>query len=148
LKAASAYAGSAQCGNQWATTAVSTAAGMTRRLVDTFVQPSPPPGTDGCPARCANSPREQDILRAIARGVSNAEICAELYLTEPTVKAHVTHVLAKLGVRDRVHAVVLAYETGFVQTVGGGIDGRLSGRVAAATRGRARRRSGRPSIRS
>jgi DNA-binding NarL/FixJ family response regulator len=87
---------------------------ITRRLIEQFTRAAKPePG--GVPARLAElSARELEVLGLVARGLSNAEIAAKLVLGENTVKTHVGHVLGKLGLRDRVQAVVLAYETGLV----------------------------------
>ena len=84
---------------------------VTRRLVEEFARrPSGAP-----PAAVADlTPRELDVLRLVARGLSNAEIAAELFVEASTVKSHVASTLAKLGVRDRVQAVVAAYESGLV----------------------------------
>jgi DNA-binding NarL/FixJ family response regulator len=87
---------------------------ITRRLIEQFVH-RPPPGTTIPPALGELTPREIDVLRLIAQGLSNAEIAAALVVGETTVRTHVTRILAKLGVRDRVQAVVAAYETGLVQ---------------------------------
>ncbi len=87
---------------------------ITRRLIETFVQ-RPPAGPTRTPREVDRlTPREADILRLIARGLSNAEIAAEAYVSEPTVKTHVARILRKLGLRDRVQVVVYAYENRIV----------------------------------
>lgn len=86
----------------------------TRRLLDR-VASLPDPVTTDADARLADlTEREREVLKLMAQGLSNAEICARLVLAEPTVKTHVGRVLAKLGARDRVQAVIVAYETGLV----------------------------------
>ena len=83
---------------------------ITRRLIEAFVQ-RPPDGARAPPPGLQQlTPREADILRLIARGLSNAEIAAAAFVSEPTVKTHVARILMKLGLRDRVQVVVYAYE--------------------------------------
>jgi DNA-binding NarL/FixJ family response regulator len=85
---------------------------VTRRVIEEFVR-RPPSSMQTLPPELAElTARELEVLKLIARGLSNAEIAKELFVSETTVKTHVAHVLMKLGVRDRVQAVVLAYETG------------------------------------
>jgi len=87
---------------------------ITRRLIDRFLQAAPPNAPP--PASLTElTARELDVLRQIARGLSNAEIAGALYITEGTVKTHVARILMKLDLRDRVQAVVFAYEHGLVQ---------------------------------
>ena len=86
---------------------------ITRRLIERFVS-RPSPG-EAAPALAELSARELEVLRLLARGLSNAEIAAELVVGEATVKTHVARVLRKLDLRDRVQAVVLAYESGLVE---------------------------------
>jgi DNA-binding NarL/FixJ family response regulator len=86
---------------------------ITKRVIKLFTRtarPDPPKELDELTAR------ERDILRLIASGLSNAEIAGQLYISETTVKTHVTHILQKLGLRDRVQAVVLAYQSGLIET--------------------------------
>jgi DNA-binding NarL/FixJ family response regulator len=86
---------------------------VTRRLIEEFARFGPARRTR--PAELDElTPRELDVLRLLARGMSNAEIAQTLVLGDTTIKTHVAHVLGKLGLRDRVQAVVLAYETGLV----------------------------------
>jgi len=89
---------------------------VTRRLIEKFAEPT------RNSAASANldqlTPREREVLRLVARGLSNAEIAAELVVSEHTTKTHVANVLRKLDLRNRVQAVVLAYETGLVEPRG------------------------------
>jgi DNA-binding NarL/FixJ family response regulator len=90
---------------------------VTRRLIQQFARRPPPSARPD--ALAALTPRELDVLRLIARGLSNAEIAGELVVGDATVKTHVARVLQKLGLRDRVQAVVAAYESGLVEPGGG-----------------------------
>ncbi len=86
---------------------------VTRRLIEAFARR--PPETSPSPSQLASlTARERDVLLLLARGRSNSEIAAALFVSEATVKTHVGNLLAKLGLRDRVQAVILAYETGIV----------------------------------
>ncbi len=100
---------------------------VTRRLIQLFCRAGPAaPGHRGAPdaarradARLARlTGREREVLRLVARGLSNAEIAGVLNVTDHTVKTHVAHLLAKLDARDRVHAVIFAYESGLAQPGG------------------------------
>jgi DNA-binding NarL/FixJ family response regulator len=92
---------------------------VTRRLLDRFSRladhapPAVPPTLDALTAR------ELDVLRALSRGLSNAEVARELHVSEATVKTHVAHILDKYQLRDRVQAVILAYDTGLVRPAAG-----------------------------
>ena len=87
---------------------------ITRRLIEQFVR-RPSPGSRAPGELAALTERELDVLRLLARGCTNGEIATALVVSEATVKTHVTHILSKLRLRDRVQAVVLAYESGLVQ---------------------------------
>ena len=95
------------------------APGITRRLISEFARIRPHPAGAGAGAAASAAlrtltPRETEVLRLVAAGLSNAEIAARLVVTEDTVKTHVSRTLAKLGLRDRTQAVVTAYESGLV----------------------------------
>jgi DNA-binding NarL/FixJ family response regulator len=90
------------------------APGITRRLIAEFARQRGRPSGASAPALSALTPRETDVLRLIAQGLSNPEIAGRLVVGEETVKTHVSRILAKLGLRDRTQAVVAAYESGLV----------------------------------
>jgi DNA-binding NarL/FixJ family response regulator len=86
---------------------------VTKRVIERFTripQPTPPPEL------AELTERELDVFRLIARGLSNAEIGQQLFIGDTTVKTHITHILQKLGLRDRVQAVVLAYQSGLLES--------------------------------
>jgi DNA-binding NarL/FixJ family response regulator len=87
---------------------------ITRRLIEDFCH-GPAPGDAAPTAARRLSERELGVVQLVARGLSNTEIAARLYLSEATIKSHVAHILAKLGLRDRVQVAVFAYENGIVR---------------------------------
>jgi DNA-binding NarL/FixJ family response regulator len=87
---------------------------VTRRLIGEFARQGPGPAAATIPRLDGLTPREREVLRLLAEGLSNPEIAARLVVTEETVKTHVSRVLRKLGLRDRTQAVITAYETGLV----------------------------------
>jgi DNA-binding NarL/FixJ family response regulator len=87
---------------------------VTRTVIEEFARREPPPARQPPPALDQLTPREREVLQLLAGGKSNAEICDQLVVSEATAKTHVARVLQKLDLRDRVQAVVYAYETGLV----------------------------------
>jgi DNA-binding NarL/FixJ family response regulator len=88
---------------------------VTRRLLDRFAHTLPAAGGAAAPALASLTERETEVLALLATGLSNLELAERLFLTEATVKTHVSSILRKLGLRDRVQAVVLAYQAGLVR---------------------------------
>ena len=91
------------------------APGVTRRLLERYAHRLPLPSNDVTNRLGRLTPRELQVLELVARGLSNAEISAALHVAASSVKSHVSHLLTKLGLSDRVHLVVLAYESGLVR---------------------------------
>jgi DNA-binding NarL/FixJ family response regulator len=90
------------------------APGVTRRVIDAFVRRAPSSSRAPDPALARLTPRELEVLGLLARGLSNVDIAERLFVSEATTKTHVSNVLSKLGLRDRVQAVIFAYENGVV----------------------------------
>jgi DNA-binding NarL/FixJ family response regulator len=90
---------------------------VTRRLIAAFTRPAPPASTP-VPGLDDLTPREVEVLALLAEGLSNAEIATRLFVGEATVKTHVARILTKLGVRDRVQAVIAAFRSGLVTATG------------------------------
>jgi len=87
---------------------------VTRMVIEEFARRAPAAAPVLPPAVAELTPREREVLDLLARGLSNPEICARLVISEATAKTHVAHILQKLGLRDRVQAVIYAYESGLV----------------------------------
>jgi DNA-binding NarL/FixJ family response regulator len=88
---------------------------VTRAVIEEFARQPAPVARPGAPAALADlTPREREVLDLLLRGLSNPEICAELFISDATAKTHVARILQKLGVRDRVQAVIYGYEHGIV----------------------------------
>jgi DNA-binding NarL/FixJ family response regulator len=92
---------------------------VTRRLISEFARTRPTSPAPARPALALLTPRETEVLRLVAEGLSNQQVAARLVVTEETVKTHVSRVLHKLGLRDRTQAVIAAYESGLVVPGGG-----------------------------
>jgi DNA-binding NarL/FixJ family response regulator len=88
---------------------------VTRAVIEEFARHSPPWEPAVPPALAELTPREREVLDLLARGLSNPEICTRLVISEATAKTHVARILQKLGLRDRVQAVIYAYESGLVR---------------------------------